>query len=93
VLLGWDVIEVPGMTSFHDTDYAGQGLSTAAALDDYDLVVSHVESPDEASHQADAPDEGGGDRAHRSLHRRAGAREAADVSRMAHSGTARSPRP
>jgi 2,3-bisphosphoglycerate-independent phosphoglycerate mutase len=55
VLLGWDVIEVPGMTSFHDTDYAGQGLSTAAALDDYDLVVSHVESPDEASHQADAP--------------------------------------
>jgi 2,3-bisphosphoglycerate-independent phosphoglycerate mutase len=29
VLLGWDVIEVPGMTSFHDTDYAGQGLSTA----------------------------------------------------------------
>ena len=53
VLLGWDVTEVPGMTSFHDTDYAGQGRATAAALDRYDLVFSHVESPDEASHQAD----------------------------------------
>ena len=52
-LLGWDVIEVPGMTSFHDTDYAAQGIATAKALDTYDLIVSHVESPDEASHQAD----------------------------------------
>ena len=52
-LLGWTNLTVPGMTSFHDTDYAGQGRATAAALDDYDLVFSHVESPDEASHQAD----------------------------------------
>jgi len=47
------VQEVEGMTSFHDTNYAGQGESTAAMLDKYDLVLSHVESPDEASHQAD----------------------------------------
>jgi 2,3-bisphosphoglycerate-independent phosphoglycerate mutase len=53
VLLGWDVKEVEGMTSFHDTNYAGQGAATAAALDEYDLVLSHVEAPDEASHQAD----------------------------------------
>jgi 2,3-bisphosphoglycerate-independent phosphoglycerate mutase len=53
VLLGWDVIEVEGMTSFHDTNYAGQGVATAAALDQYDLVFSHIEAPDEASHQAD----------------------------------------
>jgi len=53
VLLGWDVREVEGMTSFHDTNYAGQGVATAAALDEYDLVFSHVEAPDEASHQAD----------------------------------------
>jgi 2,3-bisphosphoglycerate-independent phosphoglycerate mutase len=53
VLLGWDVLNVEGMTSFHDTDYAGQGLATAAALDKYDLVFSHIEAPDEASHQAD----------------------------------------
>ena len=53
VLLGWQVKEVEGMTSFHDTNYAGQGVATAAALDRYDLVFSHVEAPDEASHQAD----------------------------------------
>jgi 2,3-bisphosphoglycerate-independent phosphoglycerate mutase len=53
VLLGWQVREVEGMTSFHDTNYVGQGESTAAALDKYDLVFSHIEAPDEASHQAD----------------------------------------
>ena len=53
VLMGWDVLNVPGITSFHDTDYAGQGRATAAALDGHDIVLSHVESPDEASHQAD----------------------------------------
>ncbi len=53
VLLGWDVHEVEGMTSFHDTNYAGQGRDTAAMLDKYDLVFSHIEAPDEASHQAD----------------------------------------
>jgi 2,3-bisphosphoglycerate-independent phosphoglycerate mutase len=53
VLLGWQVREVEGMTSFHDTNYVGQGQATAAALDDFDLVFSHIEAPDEASHQAD----------------------------------------
>ncbi|MFT3787401.1 MAG: cofactor-independent phosphoglycerate mutase [Tepidisphaeraceae bacterium] len=53
VLLGWDVIDVPGITSFHDTDYAGQGRATAAALDTHDIVLSHIEAPDEASHIAD----------------------------------------
>jgi 2,3-bisphosphoglycerate-independent phosphoglycerate mutase len=53
VLMGWDVLDVPGITSFHDTDYAGQGKATADALDRFDLILSHVESPDEASHQAD----------------------------------------
>jgi 2,3-bisphosphoglycerate-independent phosphoglycerate mutase len=53
VLLGWNVKEVAGMTSFHDTNYIGQGKTTADMLDKYDLVFSHVEAPDEASHQAD----------------------------------------
>lgn len=52
-LLGWENLTVEGMTSFHDTNYAGQGHATAAALDSYDLVFSHIEAPDEASHQAD----------------------------------------
>jgi len=41
------------MTSFHDTTNAGQGRATADALDHYDIVFSHIEAPDEASHQAD----------------------------------------
>ena len=53
VLLKWNIVDVPGMTSFHDTNYTGQGAATAAALDRYDLVFSHIEAPDEASHQAD----------------------------------------
>ncbi len=52
-LLNWDVREVEGMTSFHDTNYPGQGDATARMIDEYDLVLSHVEAPDEASHQAD----------------------------------------
>ncbi len=52
-LLGWENLSVDGLTSFHDTNYEGQGIATAAALDKYDIVFSHIEAPDEASHQAD----------------------------------------
>lgn len=52
--MGWDRLPVPGATSYHhDNDYAAQGSAAAAALDAYDLVVAHVETPDEASHQGD----------------------------------------
>lgn len=52
--IGWDRLPVPGATSYHhDNDYRAQGAAAAAALDHYDLVVAHVESPDEASHQGD----------------------------------------
>jgi 2,3-bisphosphoglycerate-independent phosphoglycerate mutase len=52
-LIGWDLIECPGLTSYHDTDYAAQGRATIEALNDYDVVCCHVEAPDEASHQGD----------------------------------------
>ncbi|MGC8539554.1 MAG: cofactor-independent phosphoglycerate mutase [Phycisphaerae bacterium] len=52
-LLGWKNIDVPGISSYHDTDYAAQGKYTCDALDNFDLVCCHVEAPDEASHQAD----------------------------------------
>ncbi|MCA9312217.1 MAG: cofactor-independent phosphoglycerate mutase [Phycisphaerales bacterium] len=50
---GWDRIPVPGITGYHDTDYAAKGRYACAALDRYDLVIVHVEAPDEASHQGD----------------------------------------
>ncbi|MGD2174804.1 MAG: cofactor-independent phosphoglycerate mutase [Candidatus Brocadiaceae bacterium] len=52
-LAGWDVIEVPGATGYTDTDYAAKGRYAIDALGDYDLVLVHVEAPDEASHDRD----------------------------------------
>ena len=52
--IGWDRLDVPGQTSYHDNDYAATGRHGVAALDDYDVVCLHVEAPDEASHGADA---------------------------------------
>lgn len=51
--IGWDRLNVPGITGYHDNDYEGQGRATTKALGDYDIVCCHVEAPDEASHQAD----------------------------------------
>ncbi len=52
-LIGWDLIDCPGLTSYHDTDYDAQAKATIEALNHYDIVCCHVEAPDEASHQAD----------------------------------------
>lgn len=53
-LIGFDVLDVPDQTSYHDTDYAAAGRAAIEALDQYDLVCVHVEAPDEAAHSADA---------------------------------------
>jgi 2,3-bisphosphoglycerate-independent phosphoglycerate mutase len=52
-LIGWERLDVPGVTSYHDTDYAAQGEHTVRGLDRLDLICCHVESPDESSHQGD----------------------------------------
>jgi len=49
----WDRLDVPGQTSYHDTDYIAAGEHAIAALDMYDVVCVHIEAPDEAGHQAD----------------------------------------
>ncbi len=51
--MGMELIHVPGATGYLDTDYAGKGRAAVRALDDYDLVVVHVEAPDEAGHARD----------------------------------------
>ena len=51
--IGWDRLDVPGQTSYHDTDYDAAAEHAIAALDAYDIVCVHVEAPDEASHAAD----------------------------------------
>ena len=52
--IGWDRLDVPGQTSYHDTDYAAAGRHAIEALDAYDVVCVHVEAPDEAAHAGDA---------------------------------------
>ena len=53
-LIGWDRVSDCGASSYHaTTDYAKQGRAACDALDVYDVVCCHVESPDEASHQGD----------------------------------------
>ncbi len=54
ILLGWDRLDVPGVTDYLDNDYAAQGRATVEALARYDLVCAHVEAPDEASHEGKA---------------------------------------
>ncbi|MFA6044976.1 MAG: cofactor-independent phosphoglycerate mutase [Phycisphaerales bacterium] len=51
--IGWERLQVPGLTSYHDTDYAAQGRATVAAINGFDVVCCHVEAPDEMSHQGD----------------------------------------
>lgn len=53
-LIGFDLIEVPGATGFIDTNYEGKGAAAAKALKKYDIVVVHIEAPDEAGHTGNA---------------------------------------
>ena len=50
-LIGWENIDVPGITGYIDTDYVAKGRYAAAALRDYDVVCVHIEAPDEAGHE------------------------------------------
>ncbi len=52
-LTGMDLIEVPGATGYVDTNYAGKGAAAVAALDNHDMVIVHVEAPDECGHNAE----------------------------------------
>jgi len=49
-MAGMDILEIPGVTDGLDNDYAAQVEGALAALTDHDLVVIHVEAPDEAAH-------------------------------------------
>ena len=53
-LMGWRFIAVDGATGYIDTNYAGKGQAAVAALDEHDMVIVHVEAPDEAGHSGDA---------------------------------------
>lgn len=53
VLTDIDRLDIPGVTDGPDNDYAMQAEQALQALERYDLVVIHVETPDEAGHAGD----------------------------------------
>jgi len=50
-LAGLEILKVPGATGYFDTNYQGKGEAAAKALKTTDLVVVHIEAPDEAGHE------------------------------------------
>ena len=50
---GLDVIDVPGVTGYFDTNYVGKAEYALRALKTHDFVAIHVESTDEAGHSGD----------------------------------------
>ena len=53
LILGLDVINVPGATGYYDTDYEGKANAAIKSLETHDFVFVHVEAPDEAGHNGD----------------------------------------
>ncbi|MFL5426305.1 MAG: hypothetical protein ACJ783_14830, partial [Myxococcales bacterium] len=54
VLAGLTRLHVAGVSDGPDNDYAAQAEGGLAALADHDVVIIHVEAPDEAGHAGDA---------------------------------------
>ena len=52
-LAGLEVIKVPGVTGYYDTNYAGKAEYAIGALKKKDFVFVHVEATDEAGHNGD----------------------------------------
>jgi len=51
-----DILDIPGVTDGLDNDYAAQIAGALEALDERDLVVIHIEAPDEAGHAGSVED-------------------------------------
>ncbi|MCH9022489.1 MAG: cofactor-independent phosphoglycerate mutase, partial [Planctomycetes bacterium] len=49
-LMGMKIVEVDGATGYLDTNYRGKGEAAIEVLQEKELVIVHVESPDEAGH-------------------------------------------
>ena len=49
-MIGMEVLDIPGVSDGLDNDYAAQAKGALSALEKTDLVVIHVEAPDEAGH-------------------------------------------
>jgi len=55
-MLEMDVLDILGVTDGPDNDYAAQAVGALEALTEHDLVVIHIEAPDEAGHAGSIDD-------------------------------------
>jgi len=53
IYAGMEVVKVPGATGYYDTNYEGKADYALEALKRRDMVLIHVEAPDEAGHSGD----------------------------------------
>ncbi|MBI4689485.1 MAG: cofactor-independent phosphoglycerate mutase [Nitrospirae bacterium] len=56
VYAGFEILNVPGVTGWLDTNYAGKAEASLKALEKVDFVYIHVEAPDEAGHSGNYKD-------------------------------------
>jgi len=55
-MMGMEILEIPGVTDGLDNDFVAQVTGALAALNNHDMVVIHVEAPDEAAHAGSIED-------------------------------------
>ena len=55
-MVGMDVLAIPGVTDGPDNDHAAQIAGALEALERHELVVIHIEAPDEAAHAGSIDD-------------------------------------
>lgn len=55
-MAGFDSLDISGVTDGLDNDYVQQGDGALESLDKHDLVVIHIEAPDEAAHAGSIDD-------------------------------------
>ncbi len=53
IYAGLEVLDVPGITGYFDTNYEGKAQYALKGLEKKDFVYIHVEAPDEAGHMGD----------------------------------------
>lgn len=56
IYAGFEILKVPGVTGWLDTNYSGKAEYALNALKDVDFVYIHVEAPDEAGHSGNYRD-------------------------------------
>jgi len=56
LMTGMTILDIPGVTDNNDNDFALQARGALGALKEHDLVVIHVEAPDEAGHSGKPDD-------------------------------------